>query len=234
VAQSEQHIWAVIPAAGSGQRFGSELPKQFLPITGQSVLQHTLDALLAHPHVQGAVVALPATHLDYPLSAQKPVLKVQGGAERAASVLACLEPLSELDPEHLIAVHDAARPCFLPQHLDALFAAALAHPVGAIWGQALSDTLKQCDAEGSIMRTLDRSAHWRAQTPQVFRLGALRSALAHALAQRLPCTDEAQALEYQGQFARVVACPVANPKLTLASDLALLQQFLSAKPGNYS
>src|SRR5690606_11833447 len=107
-------IWAVVPAAGRGTRFGSETPKQYLEVGGRPLLAYTLDALLAHPAVAGVVLAVSADDRWWPgwtEHAGKPVRTCTGGDSRAASVLAALEALPEsVRPDEFVLVHDAARP----------------------------------------------------------------------------------------------------------------------------
>ncbi len=224
-------IWFIIPAAGSGQRFAADSPKQFLVVAGKTVLQHTLDALLAHPSSVGAVVALAPNQRLNVLDASsaiagKPVLQACGGNTRAESVLASLLALpANLSPDTLIAVHDAARPCVPTLALTDLFERAIAHPVGAIWAQALTDTIKRSEPNRAVAETLDRSQLWRAQTPQIFRLGALKSALMSAFSDGVAVSDESQAMERLGHFAELVQCPVENIKLTHMRDLPALERF---------
>ena len=228
-------IWFVIPAAGSGQRFAADAPKQFLIVAGKPVLQHTLEALLAHPQSAGASIALaPNQQLNAALAlkgaSEKPVFFANGGKTRAESVLAGLRALPDvLSADALVAVHDAARPCVPSGALTELFARAAAHPVGAIWAQALTDTIKRANPNGEIVDTLERNELWRAQTPQIFRLGALKSALMHAIADDVSVSDEAQAMERIGLFAELVQCPVENIKLTHLRDLPALELFFQQK-----
>ncbi|NJR44051.1 hypothetical protein HC761_00885 [bacterium] len=143
-------------------------------------------------------------------------------------MLAGLNALPDLAADTIVAVHDAARPCFPCAALDALFARADAHPVGAIWAQPMLDTVKRANQAGEVAQTLDRTVLWRAQTPQVFRFAALREAMALAQAEGAVITDESQAMERCGLFAAIVPCPVENPKLTRAGDLPQLLHFLSS------
>jgi len=226
-------IWFVIPAAGSGQRFAADAPKQFLIVAGKSVLQHTLESLLAHPQSAGAVVVLPANQRHSASlngENQKPILNANGGKSRAESVLSGLQALPEdLPADALVAVHDAARPCIPTSALTELFAKAAAHPIGAIWAQALTDTITRARPVCEIVETLDRRELWRAQTPQIFRLAPLKSALLQSLADDVVVSDEAQAMERLGFYAELVQCPVENIKLTHSRDLPALERFFREK-----
>lgn len=222
-------VWAVMPAAGRGTRFGGQTPKQYLLAAGKPLIAHALDALLAHPRVAGAMVALAADDALWPGWSErqgKPVLRCVGGGERADSVLAALCALPEtVGDEVLVLVHDAARPNLRRADLDALIAAAEAEPDGAILGAPLRDTLKRA-GDRRILSTEPRDGLWRAFTPQAFRRGALTAALRDAAVAGLVVTDEAAAMEYAGRRPRLVEGREDNLKVTTPADLALAEYLL--------
>ena len=123
--------WALVPAAGNGRRFGGEVPKQYLHVAGRPLLEHALRALLSHPGVDGAVVALAPDDAHWPgwtTLLGKPVLACVGGSERADSVLAALRALpEEVGPDALVLVHDAARPNLHAEDITRLLESALLH-----------------------------------------------------------------------------------------------------------
>ena len=194
--------WVVVPAAGSGARFGAGLQKQYQQLAGQPLIVHTLTRLLAHPGIEGAMVALAADDRHWPTCAlrfDKPVLTCIGGANRADSVLAALRALPDtIADDALVLVHDAARPCIRHADLDRLLKAASDDAVGALLALPLRDTLKRADAQARVVATEPREHLWRAQTPQAFRRGALTRALEQALANAVAITDEAMAMERIG------------------------------------
>lgn len=225
--------WAIVPAAGAGRRMGSAIPKQYLPLAGQSVIAHTLDTLLHHPRLTGVVVAISAGDEWWPEVAagrvtDKPLLVVTGGAERGHSVLNGLEALREqAHPEDWVLVHDAVRPCLNVADLDRLLTELADDPVGGLLAVPVQDTLKQADATGRVAATVDRSSLWRALTPQMFRLGLLHDALQEALARGLRVTDEATAMEAAGFAPRLVEGRADNLKITRPEDLALAEFYLT-------
>ena len=230
-------IWAVVPAAGRGKRFGGEVPKQYLAAAGQPLVAHALAALLAHPAIEGAMVAISENDSDWPGWTSflgKPVLTCIGGVTRASSVSAALEALPvEVKADDFVLVHDAARPCVSRAEIDALVAAALPHPVGGLLAVPVADTLKRAATGGGsqVERTEPREGLWRALTPQMFRLGPLARSLAAAHgAQRKP-TDEAQAMEWQGELPLLVAGDARNIKVTTPADLVLAEALLQARDG---
>jgi 2-C-methyl-D-erythritol 4-phosphate cytidylyltransferase len=224
-------LWAVVPAAGSGQRMGSALPKQYLQLRGRAVLDHALAALLGHPAIRRVVVAVaPAdTHWRSGDHAADPRVRwVEGGAERCHSVLNALDALAaDAVATDWVLVHDAARPCLRAADLRHLVDTLRDHPVGGLLGVPVRDTMKRCAADGSVEATIDRAGLWHAYTPQMFRFGLLRDALRAALADGVLVTDEAAAVERTGLAPRMVAGSFDNIKVTQPQDLALAEYFLA-------
>ncbi|MBV2210377.1 MAG: 2-C-methyl-D-erythritol 4-phosphate cytidylyltransferase [Thermomonas sp.] len=222
--------WALVPAAGSGRRFGGETPKQYLHAAGKPLIEHALCALLAHPEVEGAVVALAADDPRWPGWTSlhgKPVLTCVGGGERADSVLAALHALPErVDEEALLLVHDAARPNLRRDDIEKLITAANASADGAILAAPVRDTLKRADTHARIASTEPRAALWRALTPQAFRRGLLQRALEAAQAAGVIVTDEAMAVERLGLHPQLVEGREDNLKVTTPADLALAEFLL--------
>ncbi|MFT4179033.1 MAG: 2-C-methyl-D-erythritol 4-phosphate cytidylyltransferase [Thermomonas sp.] len=225
--------WALLPAAGSGRRFGGEVPKQYLHAAGKPLIEHALDALLSHPRIDGAVVALAANDPHWPGWTSlhgKPVIACIGGGERADSVLAALHALpGNASDDELLLVHDAARPNLRTHDIDALIEAASAHADGAILAAPVRDTLKRSDAEGSIAATEPRNGLWRALTPQAFRRGLLQRALETAKTAGIIATDEAMAVERLGLHPRLVEGREDNIKVTTPADLALVAFLLGER-----
>ncbi len=222
--------WGVVPAAGTGSRMAAALPKQYLRIAGTTLLEYSLNALLRSEQIAGVVVALhPADELaaGLPVFADPRVRRVAGGAQRSDSVLAALAALLALgEPSDWVLVHDAARPCLPPGDLDRLIERVGGSGIGAILAEPIVDTVKEASAAGLVLRTLDRSRLWRAQTPQMFRLGELHAALAGAGAQGRAITDEASAMELAGHPVQLVPGSPRNIKVTLPGDLPLAAWYL--------
>ncbi len=221
--------WAVVPAAGQGLRMGADVPKQYLPLTGKPILQHTVERLAAHPRVRGVLVALAADDRRWPaLGFTAPAVRtVGGGAERVHSVLAALDALSGYaGAGDWVMVHDAARPCVRPVDIETLVERASAHPVGGLLALPVRDTMKRAAADGTVAETVERAGLWHALTPQMFRLAPLQGALRAALAAgRIP-TDEAQAMELVGARPLLVPAHADNIKVTEPQDLALAELYL--------
>jgi 2-C-methyl-D-erythritol 4-phosphate cytidylyltransferase len=223
--------WAAIPAAGIGSRLAAARPKQYLPLRGRTILEHSLGPFLGHDRVRGVVVAIARGDpwwQELPAQVRGQVSVVQGGAERLHSVLNCLRHLLTVgNPGDWVLVHDAARPCLRRADLDALLDQAGAHPVGGILALPVRDTMKRADGAGDIAATVDRANLWHALTPQMFRLGALERALGAAAEAGRLVTDEAQAMEFAGTPGRLVRGHADNIKVTLPDDLAMAALFLS-------
>ncbi len=217
-------LTAIVPAAGIGSRMGASCPKQYLSLAGKCILEHTLERLLSHPAIARVIVAL-APHDSWfetlTVATDPRVLRVQGGSERAFSVL---NALHVAEGEWAL-VHDAARPCLTHEDLDALIAAAMASG-GAILGSRVRDTMKRTDAAGNILATVDREQLWHALTPQMFLVRPLKRALEEGLALGAAITDEASAMERAGFPVRMVEGRADNIKVTRPEDLSLAGLYL--------
>ena len=229
--QARGGLWAVVPAAGRGTRFGGEIPKQYLDIAGRPLIAYTLDALLSHPSVGGAMVVLAEDDSHWrdfaPLDG-KPVMTCIGGAERADSVLAGLDALPDtVRADAFVLVHDAARPNLSHADLDRLLEIGTGDPVGAILAAPVRDTLKFAGDDGGIDRTEPRERLWRAFTPQLFRRMQLSRALDAARAAGVAITDESMAMERQGLRPLLIEGSEDNFKVTTPADLARFEYVLS-------
>ena len=205
-------------------------PKQYLPVLGRAILQHTLERLGRYPRLRGLVVGIAADDAYWPtLAAEVPNLLTTyvGGAERAQTVLNGLRALETYAaPDDWVLVHDAARPCVRHTDIDALLAAVAGHADGGLLALPLSDTVKRADHNGCVEGTVSRAGLWRALTPQIFRLAALSDALESAMRAGVEITDEASAMEHSGARPRLVHGHADNIKITVPEDLALAELFL--------
>lgn len=222
-------LHGVIPAAGIGTRMGGEIPKQYLRLLGRTLLEHSLHAMLRVPGMQSVTLALhpedtAATGLDILGDAR--VNTVAGGAERVDSVQAALRAVPGTRDDWVL-VHDAARPCLQQDDVMRLVDVVLTQGEGAILALPVVDTVKLADAQGKALRTLDRNRLWRAQTPQMFRLGELLDALESAQAAGATVTDEASAMEHAGYPVHLVPGAASNLKVTVPEDLQLAEWYLS-------
>ncbi len=224
--------WAVVVAAGRGERFGGSTPKQYAALLGRPALSWSLATLLSSPRVDGVVVALARGDRRWKRLAESRDPRVRacvGGDRREASVanaLAALEPQAH-DGDWVI-VHDAARPCLRREDLDALIAATRSDPVGGLLAVPVQDTLKVDDGGGRSVRTAERAGLWRALTPQMFRYGLLRRALALCIERERGVTDEASAVEALGLRPLLVPGRADNIKLTTPADRVLAEAILRA------
>jgi 2-C-methyl-D-erythritol 4-phosphate cytidylyltransferase/2-C-methyl-D-erythritol 2,4-cyclodiphosphate synthase len=239
-APAERRVWAIVPAAGRGERFASAthgLPKQYTPLLGRSVLEWSLRALLAEPRVHAIVVVVAANDAHWPeirakLNSPK-LLSTIGGAQRQDSVMNGLDYLQpKAHPEDWILVHDAARPCLSSEDLAALIAALGGAPgnlstaaAGAVLAAPIVDTVKRELGQAGV-ETVDRTGLWRALTPQVFGFAQLRQALKDAARAGTQVTDEAQALERAGLRPTLVRGSPFNIKVTRVEDLSMAAEIL--------
>jgi len=219
-------VAALLTAAGRGSRFGSETPKQYLPLAGRPVLRHAAESLLAEGLVgllQPVCAAGEEARVAAMLEGLPALAPVSGGATRQASVRAGLEALATRHPApEVVLVHDAARP-LVPPGTVARLLAALEQAPGAIPAQPVADTLKRGDPTGLVSETVPRAGLYRAQTPQAFRFPVLLAAHREAVAE---ATDDAQLLERMGQAVALTDGAETNIKITFPEDLARVESLL--------
>jgi 2-C-methyl-D-erythritol 4-phosphate cytidylyltransferase len=207
-------VLVIIPAAGSGSRFGGELPKQFLPLAGTPILLRTIERFFTDERVAHIVVAVAETLLQNVKQTDR-VRFVAGGATRQESVIRALEA-AEGDFE-LVAVHDAVRPFFKVSAFHALLDAAAEHGA-ALPGMAVTDTIHVARG-GKLVSTPERDQLIAAQTPQCFRIGILADVLEKAQRDGIDGTDEAGLAARYGYDVRVLPGDASNFKITRPDDL---------------
>lgn len=232
--------WLLLPAAGSGQRMRSELPKQYLPLGERTVLEVTLSRFAGLPGLAGVILVTsgepPAPVREALEHCPVPVHRVAGGATRAESVCngltmfrerwAELSPSSEGDGrDEWVLVHDAARPCVRPDDVGRLLE-AVGPSDGGLLVAPVRDTIKRVDERGRVVGTVDRSPLAHALTPQAFPAGLLLDALESALAAGREITDESSAIEQAGLAPRAVNAAADNLKITHPEDLAIARAIL--------
>ena len=220
--------WALLVAAGAGERLGIDRPKAFASLGGRPLLAESLDRLDRSPWVDAIVVAAPvgweepAILLAEELAATKVVSCVTGGASRADSVRAALADVPE--DALVVLVHDAARPLLDDAVIERLLAPLADGFDGVVPTVAIPDTVKRVDGT-VVVETLDRDDLVGAQTPQAFLAPSLRRAFAGDLS---AATDCATLVERAGGRVAVVAGDSRLVKVTTASDLALVELLLTA------
>lgn len=231
IAPDTARLHALIPCAGTGTRAGTAQPKQYQPVLGQPMVLHTLAAFLACERLASILLVLAPGDRFLSIDDERAVLAHVGGATRAESVLNGLDALlvRGAHAQDWVLVHDAARCLVTSRQIDALVDACRDDPVGGLLALPLPDTLK-ASAQGRVSATVSREDKWLAQTPQMFRLGALREALRQRADQGFAgVTDEASAMELAGQAPRLVPGSASNFKVTYPEDFALAEAILRSR-----
>lgn len=242
-------IWAILPAAGIGRRMGSITPKQYLTVNGTAVISCALQRLSAVAAIEKIVVVLHPddkywqqlnltsitgstknSGAEFTSRSDDRICCAVGGDERYQSVLNGLDHIqTEAKLDDWVLVHDAVRPCVRSADIEKLIAELGHHPVGGLLGSPVDNTLKQVDADDSVITTVDRANLWNALTPQMFRYEILRTALQQVISNQLLVTDEASAIERLGHKPKMVAGSKDNIKITHQSDLALASNILKSQ-----
>ncbi len=230
-------FFALIPCAGQGTRASGDttthpgLPKQYQPIAGVPMVLHTLKAFAEVPRITSSLVVVAPGDSFFDGQALAGVAVAPcGGDSRAASVLGGLEQLaaSGAEADDWVLVHDAARCLVTPQLIDSLIDACHCDPVGGLLAQPVPDTLKQAQ-DGRVVATVPREQKWQAQTPQMFRLGALTQALKMAVTLEEAVTDEASAMEAAGLAPQLVRGSAHNFKVTWPEDFVLAEALIKSR-----
>ncbi|MHB1093031.1 2-C-methyl-D-erythritol 4-phosphate cytidylyltransferase [Thiobacillus sp.] len=229
-------FYALIPAAGSGSRMGGAalnqkqkaVPKQYLPLNSIPLIAHALSALAREPRISKLFVVLSLDDVwwdNYEWQGWEDRIQVLrcGGATRAETVLNGLQAMAGVvAADDWVLVHDAARPCLPDELLAKLLDEVADDSVGGLLAVPVADTLKRAAADTSngarAEATVPRAGLWQAQTPQMFRHGALTEALRAAGSDM---TDEASAIEQLGLQPRLVESDSRNLKVTYPQDLEL-------------
>ena len=216
---------AIIVAAGSGSRFGSPTPKQFLKLNGKTVIAHTIERFAASPSIDSIVLVLSADRIGEFVGAgsEKLAAVVPGGDSRAASVRNGLDALA--DDIEIVAVHDGARPLVTVKEIEATVAKAK-ETGAACLAAPVTDTIKSVRG-GEIVATLDRDKLRRALTPQAFKREVLRASF--ETEDLTAATDECFLVEKLGHPIAIVDGSPRNIKITHPEDLILAEALMAAE-----
>ena len=232
VNKTTEALYAIVPAAGVGSRMRANIPKQYLKLHEKTILEHTVEKLLAHPSIDKVIIAVSQSDPYFPelgIAKDKRVIRVDGGKERADSVFSALNYIvSELrEPNAWALVHDAARPCIIKADIDKLIEAVTLSGEGGILAVPVRDTMKRSSTDNKICHTVERENLWHALTPQMFKARLLYQALKEAQQEQALITDEASAMEAKGIQPILVAGRADNFKITQPEDLDLAAFYLS-------
>ena len=241
--QSAKKCHALLPTAGAGSRLGGDLPKQFQELAGRPMLAYALEAFMQSPLVDSIWIGVSPGFIDNPIlkslvKGSKPIhFLPTGGPTRQETVRNTLaaQLKSGISPDDWILVHDAARPGITPVLIEKLITAVQDSDAGGLLAVPLADTLKQADLDSviagnmpHIVKTIPRKHLWQAQTPQMFGLKELHSALEDAIRLEADVTDEASAMELTGVKPLLIEGATQNFKVTHSADWDLMQLVLNS------
>jgi 2-C-methyl-D-erythritol 4-phosphate cytidylyltransferase len=222
---------ALVAAAGAGERRGKRGPKALVDVAGRPLVAWCLAALAGSSSVDALVIAAPAgfedavRELSSRAAPELPATVVSGGATRSSSVANALDAAPSAE---LVLVHDAARPLVTAVLVDRCVERLRGWDCdGVVAAARATDAVKETDAGGRVIATLERANLWAVQTPQVFKADVLRPALASAALER--AYDDAQLVEAAGGDVRVVEAPRENMKVTTPFELRVAELLLSSR-----
>jgi 2-C-methyl-D-erythritol 4-phosphate cytidylyltransferase len=229
------HTMAIVPAAGSGNRMGRDVSKQYLSLGGMPLLVHTLKVFEGCPLVDNVLVVVPPSDIEVvhntilaPWKLKKVAGVIPGGKERQDSVRAGIEALDA--DTGIVIIHDAVRP-FVTIELISQCIRAAGQEGAVTVGVPVKDTVKEVAPDGRVMRTCDRSLMWLTQTPQAFRRDIIESAHRAAVRDGFRGTDDTSLVERLGIAVRMIRGDYNNIKITTPEDLLFAEALLAAKPG---
>jgi len=223
---------AIVPAAGSGNRMGRGLSKQYLSLGGMPLLVHTLNVFEKCPLVDALLVVVPPPDVEAVRTEMLPRWNLKklagvipGGKERQDSVRAGIETLDR--DTDIVIVHDAVRPFITAKLIEDCIRAA-AEEGAATVGVPVKDTVKEVGADGRVMRTCDRNLLWLTQTPQAFRRDIIENAHRAAVRDGYRGTDDTSLVERLGIAVRMIRGDYGNIKITTPEDLVIAEALLAA------
>ena len=227
---STPKLWAIVPAAGVGERFSDGHPKQFHQLRGKTIAEHTLLKLLSVEQIQRLICPCDLSSKYWSkVSASKDlrVEMVTGGKSRAQSVMNGLRVLQNYaKADDWVLVHDIARPCITVSDINRLISELKNNIVGGLLVKRVDETLKMVGLENRVLKTPDREKYRVAQTPQMFRYKILLDALVLASSKNMSPTDEASAVEAMGKDVLMIEGRKDNIKITHQSDLMIAETIL--------
>ena len=228
----DDNCFLIIPASGKGARMITDTTKQYLKLeNGSTILDQSLKTLLDMEQISGCVIAI-SDNDKYFMNSHynshpKLLATAKGGRERFHSVLNALNTLIEFaKDDDWVLVHDAVRPCIKKEDVKRLISELQNHPIGGILAVEAVDTLKKVSNE-DVVRTIERNKLYQAQTPQMFRIGLLKTALEKAVEDNDHITDEAEAIERLGHSIKIVSSSKSNIKITHSEDLKLANYYIN-------
>lgn len=234
--QASSHIIAIILAGGNGLRLGADVPKQFVKVGGRTILQHTLAAFCGYAD---QIVVVCDSHwedrvVDYGRELQDTIpdftaniITTPAGATGFGSLCSGVSALADFDDDVLVMVHDAVRPCVSSAIIEANLAVARVHGNAITSVESYETLFVAPESDGVVQSMMRRDGVFRAQTPQTFTLGMLRSMINEARTKHLPDAQSACVLAHQlGYELHLSQGDVLNFKITTPSDLTLFEALL--------
>ena len=218
----------ILPGAGSGLRFNSDIPKQFQRLEGKLVIDYSIDLFLSFKECKKIIIALPDINsFDKKIKKDERIKIIEGGDSRADSVRESFNVLMSLGHKEHVLIHDVARPCLQlidVQNFLNIFSSSRAD--GMIFAKPSTDTLKSSKDGKVIDSTVDRTLFWEAQTPQIFNSQKLSKAYLSYDGDLSKVTDESSLFDNKKENILLFRSPSNNMKITNPGDLQLVEHLI--------
>jgi len=219
-------VSVILLAGGKGTRMRSSIPKQYLPLGGKPLALYSLELFAACKAISEIIIVCDLFYQPLFMPHHTSLLFATPGNRRQDSVYSGLQKTSNPSKKtHLICVHDSARPLAAPSDLMNVLAEAKKHGAAAA-ANLVKNTIKECDPQGFVQSTLDRSQLWEMYTPQVVEASLLKRGFKIALENNLTVTDDAALVELTGHPVKLVQGSYSNIKITTPEDLPLAETLL--------
>lgn len=225
----DPRIHVLIPAAGAGQRFGGDRPKQYSDFLGGLLIDHTISQIQKLVDSQILILGLARDDVfwrETESSQSEAVKTVVGGDTRAETVFNMLSVLEGVDANDWVLIHDVVRPCIDKASLKFLLKSlSSTRASGLSLGRPVHEAVKRVSAEALVLESENREGLWLTQTPQVFRYPALHKSMQRCMDQSLSFDDEMMALHHCGFPTEMVVGSPLNIKITTQDDLSLAENY---------
>lgn len=228
----KNNVVAIVPAAGIGKRMLCNIPKQYIKIGNQFIIEHTINVLLLHPKIKQVIVVLNKNDNIFKtlkIFTNKKIITTVGGKTRSKSVFLGIKKAIQISNVYWVIIHDAVRPFIDIKEISNLLSIINTNNVGGILAIPIHNTIKYSSNNLTVKKTIERKNLWNALTPQLFPINLLLSCLKKTIHNKYIINDESSALEYCGYYPKIIIGNKKNIKITEPDDLKIAEFYFKKK-----